>query len=202
MTKPPPVKREPRADTRRTILEAGIRSLLRKGYDQSGLAEILQEAKVPKGSFYYYFASKEDFGLQLIEHWLENYNEAESSLRDETLSPMTRVRRFFEARCRLFKRLKREYGSVCGMLLLEMATHNETFRRRVEQVLAGWQEELTACLVEAQAAGELGTGHDARTLAEFCLLSWEGAAQRARTVQSTAPLDLFFRVIFETFLVP
>jgi TetR/AcrR family transcriptional regulator, transcriptional repressor for nem operon len=200
MTRPPP-QREPRADTRRIILEAGVRSLLQKGYDQSGLAEILREANVPKGSFYYYFSSKEDFGLQLIEHWLENYNEAETSLRDATLSPLTRVRRFFEARCRLLKRLKREYGAVVGMLLLEMATHNETFRCRVERVLTDWQEQLTACLTEAQRAGEIGPDRDPRTLAEFCLISWEGAVQRARTIQNTAPLDLFFRVTFESFLV-
>jgi TetR/AcrR family transcriptional regulator, transcriptional repressor for nem operon len=199
MSRSPP-KREPRADTRRIILEAGIRSVLRKGYDQAGLAEILRDARVPKGSFYYYFASKEDFGLQLIEHWLENYNEAEASLRDETLAPMTRVRRFFEARCRLFKKLKREYGAVVGMLLLEMATHNETFRCRVEKVLADWQEQLTGCLAAAQRAGELDPKRDARTLAEFCLIAWEGAVQRARTNQNTAPLDLFFRVVFESFL--
>src|SRR5262245_9110999 len=136
----PPLKREPRADTRRVILEAGIRSVLRKGYDQSGLAEILREAKVPKGSFYHYFASKEDFGLQLIEHWLENYSEAEASLQDRTRSPLMRLRRFFEARCRLLKRLRREYGAVVGMLLMEMATHNEVFRCRVERVFADWQE--------------------------------------------------------------
>ena len=130
-----------------------------------------------------------------------SYNEAEASLRDETLAPMTRVRRFFEARCRLFKRLKREYGTVVGMILLEMATHNETFRCRVEKVLAAWQEQLTGCLVAAQRAGELDPKRDARTLAEFCLISWEGAVQRARTTQNTAPLDLFFRVVFESFLV-
>jgi TetR/AcrR family transcriptional repressor of nem operon len=197
----PPLKREPRADTRRIILEAGIRSVLRKGYDQAGLAEILREAKVPKGSFYYYFTSKEDFGLQLIEHWLENYSEAEASLRDVTFSPMARARRFFEARGRLLKRLRREYGAVVGMLLVEMATHNETFRCRVERVLADWQEQLTACLVEAQRAGEIGPDRDPRTLAEFCLIAWEGAAQRARTTQRTAPLDLFFRVVFESLLV-
>lgn len=200
MSRPPP-KRDPRADTRRIILEAGIRSVLRKGYDQAGLAEILQEARVPKGSFYYYFASKEDFGLQLIDHWLENYGEAEESLRDESLAPLTRVRRFFEARCRLLKRLRREHGTVVGMLLLEMATHNETFRCRVEKILADWQDQLTGCLVAAQKSGELNPNRDPHTLAEFCLIAWEGAVQRARTIQDTAPMDLFFRVIFESFLV-
>ena len=199
MTKQP-LKRDARPDTRNAILEAGIKSVLEKGYHECGLAEILKEAGVPKGSFYYYFASKEEFGLQLIEHWLENFSEAEASLDNESLSGLTRVRHFFEARCRLFKRLRRQYGTVVGTLYLEMATHNETFRLRVEKLLAAWQERVTACLVQAQQAGEIGADKDPAALAEFCLISWEGAVQRARTVQSTAPLDLFFKVIFGTCL--
>jgi TetR/AcrR family transcriptional regulator, transcriptional repressor for nem operon len=199
MTKQP-LNRDGRPDTRNAILEAGIKSVLEKGYHECGLAEILKEAGVPKGSFYYYFASKEEFGLQLIEHWLENFSEAEASLDNESLSGLTRVRQFFEARCRLFKRLRRQYGTVVGTLYLEMATHNETFRLRVEKLLDAWQERVTACLVQAQQAGEIGADKDPGALAEFCLISWEGAVQRARTVQSTAPLDLFFKVIFGTCL--
>jgi TetR/AcrR family transcriptional regulator, transcriptional repressor for nem operon len=194
------LKRDARPDTRRAILEAGIKAVLEKGYHECGLAQILQEAGVPKGSFYYYFASKEEFGLQLIEHWLENFAEAEASLGDELLSPLVRVRSFFEARCRLFKRLRRQHGAVVGTLYLEMATHNETFRRRVEELLAAWQDRVTDCLAQAQQRGEIAKGQDAAALAEFCLISWEGAVQRARTVQSTTPLDLFFRVIFGSVL--
>jgi TetR/AcrR family transcriptional repressor of nem operon len=84
MTKQP-LKRDARPDTRNAILEAGIKSVLEKGYHECGLAEILKEAGVPKGSFYYYFASKEEFGLQLIEHWLENFAEAEASLDNQSL---------------------------------------------------------------------------------------------------------------------
>ncbi|MGP0068662.1 MAG: TetR family transcriptional regulator C-terminal domain-containing protein [Isosphaeraceae bacterium] len=195
MTKPLP-KRDNRTDTRKAILEAGLKAVLRKGYHECGLSEILQEAGVPKGSFYYYFASKEEFGLQLIEHWLVNFAEAEAILGDESLPPMARVRGFFEARCRLFKRMRREHGSVVGTLYLEMATHNETFRQRVEELLAGWQKRLNDCLVQAQRSGEIAADRDPASLAEFALISWEGAVQRARTVQSTTPLDLFFRVVF------
>jgi TetR/AcrR family transcriptional repressor of nem operon len=193
-------RRDARADTRNAILEAGIKIVLQKGYHECGLTEILREAGVPKGSFYYYFASKEEFGLQLIDHWLENFAEAEASLRDESLSPLMRVRHFFEARCRLFKRLRRQHGTVVGTLYLEMATHNETFRLRVEKLLAAWQQRVTDCLVQARQLGEIAAEEDPAALAEFCLISWEGAVQRARTVQSTTPLDLFFRVIFESVL--
>jgi hypothetical protein len=52
------LKPDTRTDSRGAILEAGTRVILKKGYYQCGLAEILQEAGVPKGSFYYYFPSK------------------------------------------------------------------------------------------------------------------------------------------------
>jgi TetR/AcrR family transcriptional regulator, transcriptional repressor for nem operon len=199
MTKSKP-KREARPDTRRTILESAIRTVLEKGYHQCGLTEILNRADVPKGSFYYYFASKEEFGLQLINHWLENFLEAEETLKDQALSPLQRVRGYFEARARLVERFASEFGSIVGTLHLEMANHNETFRRRVEQILTTWQQEIAACLEESQRAGEIARDHNPNTLAEFCLISWEGAVQRARTLQTTAPIELFFDMIFGTFL--
>jgi TetR/AcrR family transcriptional repressor of nem operon len=171
-----------------------------KGYSQCGLTEILTEAGVPKGSFYYYFQSKEDFGLQLIEKWRENYAEAENNLKDDTLSPLTRVRRFFEARRRLFERLRRQFGSVVGSLHVELANHCETFRCRVQQIVAAWVDQVAACLSLAQHAGEFTVDLDARTLAKFCLMSWDGAVQRARTLQNTEPMDDFFQVMFNNFL--
>jgi TetR/AcrR family transcriptional repressor of nem operon len=189
-----------RADTRKVILEAGTKSILKKGYHQCGLAEILEEAGVPKGSFYYYFASKEDFGLQLIDNWRERYAEAEQCLADRSQPPLVRVRQFFEARYQLFRNAQCQYGTMVGTLYAEMAAHNEAFRQRVQEILADWLEQLTDCLIEAQKAGALRVDLDARSLAEFCLISWEGAVQRTKTVQSSAPLDLFFQVIFGNLL--
>jgi TetR/AcrR family transcriptional repressor of nem operon len=193
-------KTDARADTRKVILEAGTKSILKKGYHQCGLAEILEEAGVPKGSFYYYFPSKEDFGLALIENWLEKYAEAEQWLHDGSVSPLTRVRRFFEERYRMFQRARRQYGCMVGTLFAEMAAHNETFRRRVQEILTAWLDQIAECLVQAQRAAEIGADLDARAMAEFCLISWEGAVQRGKTVQSIAPLDLFFQVIFDSLL--
>lgn len=50
---------EARHDTRDRILDAGAELILGRGFSAVGLAEILGRAQVPKGSFYYYFDSKE-----------------------------------------------------------------------------------------------------------------------------------------------
>jgi len=53
------------ANTRKRIIETGAAIIHRKGFNHTGIQEILNAAKVPKGSFYNYFKSKEDFGLQI-----------------------------------------------------------------------------------------------------------------------------------------
>ncbi len=62
-----------RQDTRTQLLEAGTSVMLEKGYNATGIMEVLQLVGVPKGSFYHYFDSKEDFGLQIINHFDETY---------------------------------------------------------------------------------------------------------------------------------
>src|SRR4051812_46869832 len=80
------------------LLEAGQRIFLEKGYNHSGIEAILQAAGVPKGSFYYYFDSKEDFGLQVLDRFARCYgSDIERYLGDQTLSPLERLRRYVEA---------------------------------------------------------------------------------------------------------
>ena len=58
-------------DAKTRILKAGARIVLEKGFCDTGLAEVLEAAQVPKGSFYFHFKNKEDFGLQLIDSFAE-----------------------------------------------------------------------------------------------------------------------------------
>lgn len=58
---------------REHILVTGQRIMAGKGFSAVGLKEILEESDIPKGSFYYYFSSKEDFGVAMLEHYFEDY---------------------------------------------------------------------------------------------------------------------------------
>ena len=60
-------------NTRQHILDTGHRIIAGKGFSSVGLNEILNTAGVPKGSFYHYFASKEQYGQALLEAHFEQY---------------------------------------------------------------------------------------------------------------------------------
>ncbi|WP_038175980.1 MULTISPECIES: TetR/AcrR family transcriptional regulator [Vibrio] len=60
-------------DTRQHILAIGYQLVVTKGFTAVGLSELLKTANVPKGSFYHYFKSKEQFGQALIEEYFRTY---------------------------------------------------------------------------------------------------------------------------------
>jgi len=60
-------------NTRQHILETGQRIIVGKGFASVGLNEILTSAGVPKGSFYHYFESKEQYGQALLQEYFDRY---------------------------------------------------------------------------------------------------------------------------------
>lgn len=187
--------------TKTTLLETGTRIIQEKGYNHTGIQEVLQAAGVPKGSFYYYFGSKEDFGLQVIEHFAcEYHSKLELYLGDETRTPLNRFRRYFEDGCKEFEALQCRKGCLIGNLGQELADQNETIRSKIEEILTRWRGRFAKCLQQAQDAGEIPSDLNPDVLAEFILSSWEGAMLRAKVTKSTAPLQVFIKVVFEQML--
>src|SRR5262249_17931269 len=83
--------------TRDALREAGRRVFLERGYNNSGIDAILSEADVPKGSFYYYFPSKEEFGLQVLNRFAQRHEaDLDRIFSDTTLRPLERLRRLVE----------------------------------------------------------------------------------------------------------
>ena len=84
-------------DTRARILEVGVEIVHQKGYNSAGIQEVLKAANVPKGSFYFYFKNKEDFGLQLIDQYTDFIcSKMDEYLVDQRVSPTQRLRNGFK----------------------------------------------------------------------------------------------------------
>jgi len=189
--------------TKIALLKTGARFLKEKGYNHTGIQEVLQATGVPKGSFYYYFKSKEDFGLEIIENDACEHNRVlDHYLKDETFSPLTRLRRYFEAKYEEFASLQCREGCLLGNLGQELADQNERFRLRLEEIFAQWRDRYIDCLQQAQAVGEISSDLDVGVLADFCLNSWEGALQQMKVTKSPVPLQTFMSVMFDVVLKP
>ncbi|WP_174824657.1 TetR/AcrR family transcriptional regulator [Pseudomonas sp. SST3] len=182
-----------RIDKRELILAKGSQVMTRRGYHGTGVLEIVQAAGIPKGSFYHYFASKEDFALQALEHLytprLERYQAA---LANIALSPRERILSYYAELIAHFARQAcPEYHCFIGSLSFEMAELSQPIGRQVEAILMRSVEVLAACLEHAQGAGEVDPSTDCQALAEFIGNAWEGALLRMKVGRSVVPLEIF-----------
>ena len=189
-------------ETRAKLLAAGEAAFWEKGFHNTGIQEILAAAGVPKGSFYYYFKSKEDFGIQVVEAHARAYdNRIDPILEDPSMPPLARLRGVFEFLIADFTSRDLRYGCLIGNLSQEMADQSDAFRVCLDEIMAGWHRAFTTCLQEAQETGQLCKSLDAEKFANFCLDSWEGAMLRAKLSKSAAPLEDFVSIVFEVLLV-
>ncbi len=183
------------------ILEAGADLVHRQGFHHTGLGEILRAAEVPKGSFYFYFRSKEDFGLALVDYHAEKIAAAaERLMAADGSSPLVRLRRFFRGMGEYFARHGHGRGCPIGNLAQEMSDLSPLMRERVRGVLAGMCGRFAVLLAEARKRGELSAKLDPERTAAFVLDAWEGALLRMKVEKSGEPLVRFGEFVFEKLL--
>lgn len=188
-------------DTQGEIIRIGTEMIAHQGYNATGIEAILKEAGVPKGSFYHYFKSKEDFGLAVIDHFAERFEQRmEEYLGDTQVAPLDRIRVFLESGLTRLTHNQCTKGCLIGNLGQELADLNERFRARLEDIFGMWRERFAACLGEAQKRGELASTVDPSITAGFILSGWEGAILRAKVMKSPQPMRDFVDILFTTIL--
>ncbi|MFK8186695.1 MAG: TetR family transcriptional regulator C-terminal domain-containing protein [Phormidesmis sp.] len=185
-----------RTRKRDDLIRVGRALIVRKGFNATGLSDVLTLAEVPKGSFYYYFESKEDFGLAIIEASAQSYQQKlADTLGNEQMSPLARLNSYFEYGLSEMDASSCEEGCLLGNLAQEMSAQNPVFRDRLNQIFSDWERHLANCLQAAYEAGEL-TQPPTDELASFILSSWQGAMIRSKLASSTEPLKTFTKLIF------
>lgn len=183
------------------IVKTGLSIMLSKGFNATGVETILKQANVPKGSFYNFFSSKEEFGLAIIDMYVARIWEHYGPIfNDESLPPLERVRKSFEGSIGRFEDNDCSKGCLVGNLSLEMSDHYESIRQRLEKCLQAWAEALSKLLLQAQKEKAIPADLDPAMLAENLISSFEGALLRSKVKKSSEPLNNFIYLYFDKFL--
>ncbi|HDG1670436.1 TetR family transcriptional regulator C-terminal domain-containing protein [Klebsiella huaxiensis] len=199
-----PAKRGPKPNikTRENIILAGVKLLHEAGFAATGVQEIVNAAGVPKGSFYNHFASKEDFGREVVEfYFTSGVPVLREILADPQIPPLDRMRNYFEQRIQAFKQTDFVKGCLMGNMSLEIADHSGPIRDTIAANFREWSMMFENCVAEAQKSGAVQNPMPSSVLAQFILNSWEGALLRMRVEKNDQPLRDFCVVVFSSLLI-
>lgn len=177
-------------DTRQHILDVGYELIVTKGFTAVGLAQLLKTADVPKGSFYHYFKSKEQFGEALIEEYIRSYmrriqlvlNQPSLNGRDSLLDYFSRWLEVNNGVCNANK-------CLIVKLSAEVSDLSETMRVSLAKGAELIIDALANTLQRGIEDGSI-TQLDCRVVASQLYQQWLGASLLNKLVQDQTHLDL------------
>lgn len=181
--------KKPVHDMRQHIIDVARSLMTNKGYTAVGLAEVLSTAGVPKGSFYYYFKSKEEFGQALLEEYFSEYLGRVDTLMARPGTGAERLLAYFmywsetqgtdlpEGKCLVVK------------LGAEVCDLSEDMRCVLEVGTAKIIQRISACVEMGVSDGSIHPEGDHQGFAESLYQLWLGASLLVKVNKSTESFD-------------
>lgn len=158
---------------RERLIEAAAELMHQKGLTTTSLADIANKAAIPIGNVYYYFKTKEELALSVIEKRRASLSKAYAMLEQNFDDPRVRLTEAIG----FFDNIKKEYtayGCPLGRLITELDVHADPTAKEAAKVLSEF------CDWAAEQFKALGHNEQASTYAVALMSGIQGAAVMAK----------------------
>lgn len=172
-------------------MDAAEEIMLEKGFHSVGLNQILTAVKVPKGSFYHYFKSKDDFGVELLKYYLSYTTAKKREMllsREAEADPVRRLFNYLDGGLTYIQNIEGKFPCLVLKMASEVTDLSEAMRKELANGFEDWIEIFKDVLDEAIEKKLLHDKFDPRSEAELIQDLWSGATQRAVINRNTEPV--------------
>ncbi len=181
------------SDARQRLLDAACELMHTRSYGAVGVAEICAQADVRKGSFYYFFASKQALTLEAIDaHWGRQRDEWSATLHAPEPA-LERLRRLFEATAAAQQDALQTHGAVNGCALanlaLELSTQDRVVQARLQEIFDEQIALIAETLRDAVVEGSIPAASATRGIARAVVAQLEGMVLFAKLGNDPEVLD-------------
>ena len=160
--------------TKEKLLDAAQGLVLAKGFVGTTVDDICKASQLTKGSFFHYFDSKEELGVELLKRYCASSREAmRSGCCQEEKDPLKRIYNFLDF---MIDKVRKNGGKGClvGSMAQELADSNPEIRAICGKAFLGMAEALKMSLEEAKAKYAPKASWDATSLADYFVVVLEG----------------------------
>jgi len=77
------------------ILDAALQVIVSKGYEGSSMSDIVEKSKLSKGAIYWYYSSKKEVYLALVNHWVLQYSPTLNLLIEDDQPASVQLKELF-----------------------------------------------------------------------------------------------------------
>ncbi len=162
--------------TKQKLLAISKQLMMSKGYNATTVDEICKIAEVTKGAFFYYFKTKEELGVNVLNYYWHNRQQqfAEFNWVEEK-EPLNQIQGFLDAVADVFMNDPDGYSCLAGSFTQELAETNQTFQELVSILFTEWAKQIKPVLQAAKDSAASPDDIDIDLLADYIVGVIEGA---------------------------
>ena len=193
-----PLEGVEKLDVRTRLLNAGLELIMQRGYHATSINDIVELAAIPKGSFYYYFKSKEAFGIDLVEYYADTKRATMDALAERTdLTPLTKVFALVATWVNKLEESGYSHGCLISTVGAKLGDEDKALRACLDNLHEQWNQRLITFFSDAQAAGEFPASLDMAMLVETFILMIQGAIIDAKISRDPNSFNALYWLFFE-----
>jgi len=163
-----------------------------QGYEATTLAEVVKKAEANPGSLYYFFKTKEELLLAVLDWYMDNlFPVLIQPIIAHISDPIERVFALLDGYRKALVATGCTYGCPIGNLTLELGDSLPRAREKLARNFEGWRGWVRKFLEES--GDRLPEKLDRSEVAMFVLTVMEGGVMQARAQQSLEPFDAGIR---------
>lgn len=178
------------SEKREEIIESAALLMQSKGYENTNLSDILEAAKIGKGQFYYYFSSKHELGLAVIDYFFTSFNkQLLENILSSKRSPEIKFNEMIRWVVEHHRSREAKCGCVFGNFAIEMSEHDEDFRKKIRGFFELWIEKLKLVFEKMIDSMDSEDTFEANKLAQGIVAMLEGGILIMKNKQDISVLE-------------
>ena len=153
------------------IMDAALKVIISKGYENSRMDDIVDLSSMSKGAIYWYYKSKKEVYLNLVNYWVIKYSTVINHIVEEDDSAADQLKDVFD-----YFILQYEQDPSAFKALVEfwsLAGRDEDFHRKVDRVYTKFLEFPERIINKGVKSGEF-KNLDVRVTALSIMVNIEG----------------------------
>ena len=176
--------------TKQRILTSATRLIHRGGYKNTTLEDVLIDAKVKKGSFYFHFDGKDGVVHEVIERFYRFMErKVLGPICDGEGDALAKLDAFFDLLITGMQESECVGGCLFGNLALELSDYHEDMRLHLFECFERIRKRIEEVIAQGQRQGEIRDDKGLEELSNFVVAAFEGGLLLAMVKKDVAPLS-------------
>jgi len=148
-------------DTKEKIYAAAVKIFAKEGFEKTTVDDIAAKSKLAKGTMYYYFKSKDEIFLEMIDSGISKFNAALEEGMKEAKAPKDKMEKLLDIQLDYYEK----YNDFYKVIFSEFWRLEPRWKKEIDKIREGYFSMIKNIIEEGKKTGSFNKNIDSSSAA-------------------------------------